>query len=134
MLDPVDMTTQQRDTLLRRRAVPQRALEGRPPAQHRRRSILRGGRDCGADGDEVIEHVGQLRPQRFDHLTAECVGVMELHDALALPEGIWTGRRRAGVAVDHDHLTAATSERDRDEQAGRTRADDDYSHIGSKLR
>jgi hypothetical protein len=60
--------------------------------------------------------------------------VVELHDALALPEGIWTGRRRAGVAVDNGHRTAATRERDRGEQAGRTRADDDGSHTHSKLR
>ena len=43
-------------------------------------------------------------------------------------------RRRTRVAVDHNHLAAAASKRDRDEQAGRTRPDDDYSHIGSELR
>jgi hypothetical protein len=59
------------------------------------------------------------------------VRVVKLHDAPARPDGIWTGRRRAGVAVDNGHLAAATRERDRGEQAGRTRADDDGSHICS---
>jgi hypothetical protein len=56
---------------------------------------------------------------------------MELHDAPAVPDGIWAGRRRPGVAVDHDHLAAAPREGDRGEQAGRTGPDDDRSHVRS---
>ncbi len=125
MLDPVNVTAQERDALLSRRAVPQRALERRPPAQQRHRSALGRGRDRCTGGDEVIKHVRHLRPHRVDDLTAECVCVMELHDALALPRGCWA--RRTRVAVDDDHLTPPAGEGDRGEQAGQTRPDDKCS-------
>jgi hypothetical protein len=62
------------------------------------------------------------------------VGVVELHDALAVPNGASPGARRARVAIDHDHLTAASRQRDGGEQSGGTRADYDRSHMLSKLR
>jgi hypothetical protein len=39
-----------------------------------------------------------------------------------------------GVAVDYHHVAAAARECDRGEQAGRTRADDDGTHMRSNLR
>ena len=87
----------------------------RAPAQQRHRSVLGGGRDRCTGGDEGIEYVRHLSPQRFDNRTAECVCVVELHDALALPHDHSVRRRRTRVPVDHDNLAAAARECDRGE-------------------
>lgn len=131
MLDPVDVTTPQRYAPLRRGAVPQHPLERRASAQERRRSVSVGRRDHCAGGDQAIEHVGHLCPKNFDHLAAEGVGVVELHDALAVPRGIRLRARWTGVAVDNDHFMTASRQRDGGEQSGGTRPDYNSSHMRS---
>src|SRR5690242_10302094 len=125
------MTTQQRDTLLCQRAAPQRAFERRAPAQHRDGPAFRGSGDRRTGGHEVVDDVRHLRVQGVDDLTAEGMGVMKLHHALALPRGLKT-RWRTRVSVDQDHLAATASEGDREEQPRWTRSDDNTSHWHSQ--
>jgi hypothetical protein len=132
-LDPVDMAAQKRDAPLRRRAVPEHALERRPPAQQGERLVLGGGGDRCAPGDEVIECVRQLFIQDIDDLAPEGVRVVKLHDSPA-PPGCLKVRWWTRIAVDDDHLKAAAGKHDGGEKARRTCTNDDGSHMRSKLR
>ena len=59
-------------------------LEGRPAASHRHQLLgpvrsWRTGHRLGTGGEQVVQHLGQFRLPRLDHLGAKCVRVVKLH-------------------------------------------------------
>ncbi len=112
--DPVDVPGQPGQPGFAARARPQRRLDDRAAAGHRLH-LRQAGRvhRPGAGGDQGLEHVGHLGPQRADHLRAPAVRVLELHHAGAppLPRRVRAGVR-AGVAVDQGDVVAAAGQGD----------------------
>jgi hypothetical protein len=132
--DMVDMPGDQGDAGLGRRRTTQDFLEHDSSAQQcgRPRGLLRRGHRSAAR-DQLVEHIRHLDLQRLHDLAAKRVWVMKLHDALAVPS-VRRMALRPRVAIDHDDVASALRQRDRGEQAGRTRPDDHSSHEYSRLR
>ena len=121
----VDMTGDQRDPGLGFRRVAEHSVKRRPPAQQRRGSPIRCDGHVRPGGRQIVEHIRHFGPQRLHDRSPKGMGVVELHNALALPDAM---RRRPGVAVDDYDVTAAPGQCNGDEQTGRPGADDDGSH------
>jgi hypothetical protein len=73
----------------------------------------------------LVHDVRQLGAKDVDDRSPEGMGVMELHDALALPRP-WS--RRTRIAVDHHDVVATPCKGDGGEQASGARPHDDHAH------
>ena len=121
----VDVAGGERYPRLGLRRIAQDAIERHPPTQQCRGSPVGRSRQSGAGRRQIIQHVGHFGLQRLDNRSAEGVGVMKLHHALALPRSL---RRRSGITVDDDDGTAATGQCNGGEQTSRPGADDHSPH------
>ena len=100
-------------------------LEDHSPAQQGNGPVVGRCRDRRSGCGQFVQHVWHFVLQHLDDLPAEGVGMVELHDSPAPPRGIDARGRRSRIAVDHEHVVPAPGQRDRGEQTGRARPDDD---------
>ena len=125
----VDVTRDERDAVLCLSRAAEHPLDDHSPAQQGNGPVVGRCRDRRSCCGQFVQHVWHFVLQHLDDLPAEGVGLVELHDSAAPPRGIDARGRRSRIAVDHEHVVPAPGQRDRGEQTGRARPDDDGSHV-----